>query len=194
MLVYTIGHSSHSSERFIQLLGNNGIKVVVDVRSAPYSRYASQFDMDKIKALLASEGIQYIYMGNELGGRPKDTQFYDPEGYVLYGKMAQSPPFKEGMRRLLRGASEYCIAIMCSEGNPESCHRHLLISRVLVNQGIKVTHILGDGSIQVVRSEVFPTQTNLTQVSLFGSEEVPTEWKSTQSVLHRRQRPDSSVY
>ncbi|MGI6083635.1 MAG: DUF488 family protein [Limnochordia bacterium] len=181
MLIYTIGHSRHSPETFIELLKAADIQVVVDVRSAPYSEYAPHFNADKIKALLASAGIQYLYMGKELGGRPAGSQFYDEDGYVLYNKLAESPLFKAGISRLIKGASDYRIAIMCSEGRPDSCHRHLLITRVLNEKGIDVSHILDDGSIQPVA-----------QMSLFPIEEVPGEWRSTQSVLQKKQHPSSS--
>ena len=78
--------------------------------------------------LLSSAGIQYLYLGKELGGRPNDWRFHDDDGYVLYNKLAESPMFKEGISRLIQGASDYRIAVMCSEAKPDSCHRHLLIA------------------------------------------------------------------
>ena len=184
MLIYTIGHSTHSPEAFIKLLKAVDIEVVVDVRSSPYSEYAPHFNADNIGTLLSSAGIQYLYLGKELGGRPNDSRFHDDDGYVLYNKLAESPMFKEGISRLIQGASDYRIAVMCSEAKPDSCHRHLLIARVLAENGQDVSHILADGSVQPESP----------QKSHFSMEEMPGEWKSTQSVSAKKRHPNSSVY
>ncbi|MGH2544667.1 MAG: DUF488 family protein, partial [Ardenticatenaceae bacterium] len=134
--IFTIGHSNHSLEAFVELLQRQGIEVLVDVRSQPYSRYASHFGSRSLKEVVAASGMRYVFLGNELGGRPGGAYFYDEEGYVLYGRVAASSLFLEGIARLEQGIESYRVAIMCSEEDPVGCHRHLLVGRVLRERGI----------------------------------------------------------
>ncbi len=173
--IYTIGHSNQDVESFIELLKRNSIEVVVDVRSSPYSKYASQFNKSEIQKVIQSNWIKYLFMGQEIGGKPADTQFYDSEGYVLYSHIAESPEFIEGVQRLLKGIKQYRVALMCSEENPETCHRRLLIGRVLSDHGVDVLHIRSDSSIQA--EEDFSSA----QQSIFNEDN--RAWKSTRPVL-----------
>ena len=99
--IWTIGHSNHPLEVFLDLLVQHGIDAVVDVRSSPYSRYVSHFNREAIHAALVQRAIQYVFLGDLLGGRVDDPRFYDGEGRVLYGEVAQSPGFRQGIQRLL---------------------------------------------------------------------------------------------
>ena len=146
--VFTIGHSNHPSDHFIHLLKANAIEVLVDSRSRPYSKYARQFDHESLQNILRSAGVRHIYLGRELGGRPDGDEFYDREGHVLYDRIAATPQFQVGLARLQRGISDYKVAVLCAEENPTGCHRRLLIARMLIERGIKVEHIRGDGRIQ----------------------------------------------
>ena len=129
--IFTIGHSSLDMESFISLLKDNSIDIVVDVRSNPYSRYAPQFSKNNIQNTMETNSIKYLFLGKELGGKPESLEYYDSKGYVLYSKIAESIPFQKEIKRLLKGAKAYRIALMCSEENPANCHRMLLIGRVL---------------------------------------------------------------
>ena len=112
--LYTIGHSNHAPEVFLGLLARHGIEVLVDVRSQPYSRYAAHFDKPGLSALAAGAGITYLFLGQELGGRPEGAEFYDPaDGRVLYDRVAASPLFLSGLARLETGLQRYRVAIMC---------------------------------------------------------------------------------
>jgi uncharacterized protein (DUF488 family) len=146
--LFTIGHSNHSQEALLAVLKQHEIDVLVDVRSSPYSRYSPHFNLEALKAAVNAEGIEYWFLGQELGGRPAGERFYDQDGRVLYGVLAQSPLFQDGVRRLEEGTSRRRIAIMCSEEHPAHCHRHLLIGRVLAKRGIQLRHIRGDGTVQ----------------------------------------------
>lgn len=146
--IFSIGHSNHTIEKFLSLLNAHSITALVDVRSNPYSKYASQFNSSALKAAVIKAGIKYLYLGKELGGIPKDDTFYDDDGNVDYGKLAQSPLFIEGIDRLEGGAADYRIAIMCAEENPIRCHRRLLIAPELENRSIKVVSIRGDGRLE----------------------------------------------
>ena len=145
--LWTIGHSNHSGERFIELLKRFRIDVLADVRSQPYARYASHFSQTPLRQLLADAELQYVFLGRELGGRPDEPELYDGEGRVRYGHLAQAPRFRAGLSRLLAGASQWRVAMMCSEEDPAVCHRRLLITRVLRqgNPRATVHHIRGDG-------------------------------------------------
>jgi uncharacterized protein (DUF488 family) len=146
--LFTIGHSNHELGKFLQFLKGNKIEVLVDIRSNPYSRFASQFNKDNLTKAFQANGIRYLFLGKELGGRPKDRRFYDLEGHVLYLRLSESPLFLEGIERLIHGMSPCHVALMCSEENPVKCHRYHLVSSVLEGRGITVFHIRGDGKVQ----------------------------------------------
>ncbi len=90
LIVYTIGHSNHPFEWFAELLVRHEITLLVDVRSQPYSRYVKHFNRPELEYLIERRGIPYLYMGEELGGRPNSDNYYDPEGHVLYSKVAEA--------------------------------------------------------------------------------------------------------
>lgn len=182
--IFTIGHSNLDLETFIKLLKDNNIEVLVDVRSNPYSRFASQFNKGSIQKAIQANKMKHLFLGKELGGKPEGPDFYDSDGYVLYSRIADSPLFAEGIERIIKGIKTYRIAIMCSEENPMNCHRWLLVGRVLSDKGIQVLHIRGDGRIQSeddVIQENHESKNNEAQQILFKTEE-KQEWKSTQSL------------
>ena len=147
--LWTIGHSNHAPERFVELLQQHGIEAVADVRSQPYSRFAVHFRQELLRQLLAEAEVGYVFLGRELGGRPPDPDLYDDDGNVLYGRVARSERFAEGLRRLLAGAATQRVAMMCSEEDPTRCHRRLLITQALLGRGAPPTvmHIRGDGRL-----------------------------------------------
>lgn len=143
--VFTVGHSNHTPETFISLLARHGVDEVVDVRSAPYSRYAPQFNYESLQQMLGEIGLAYEYMGGELGGRPADRSCYDADGRVLYERVAETDLFDDGIRRIMRAADERRVALLCTEKEPLECHRTLLVARALDARNVTVTHILADG-------------------------------------------------
>jgi uncharacterized protein (DUF488 family) len=188
--LFSIGHSNHPLEKLLALLGRYQIDVVVDARSHPRSRAAPQFDSRSLKTALRNAGIKYLYLGKELGGRPAGSEFYDSEGHVLYGRVAASPTFQSGLERLQRGARHYRVAVLCSEENPEHCHRRLLIGRVLATHGFSVQHIRGDGRLQT-EADLASAEPAQGQNSLFPADQ-ESAWKSTRSVSQRRPQLSSS--
>ena len=78
--IYTIGHSNHALDTFLDLLKSHEIEVLVDIRSQPYAKYATHFSGRDLKAAVTEAGIRYLFLGNELGGRPQGDEYYDPEG------------------------------------------------------------------------------------------------------------------
>ncbi len=186
--LFTVGHSNHPPEVFVGLLKRHEIQVLVDVRSYPYSRYVRHFNKEELSSALRAHGINYLYMGKELGGRPDEEDFYDEEGHVLYSRLAESPVFLGGIERLEKGIRQFRVAILCSEENPAVCHRHLLICRVMAQRGTMIRHIRGDGTIQFDADLTAPANA---QRSLFNLPE-DFAWKSLQSISPRK-LPSSSL-
>ena len=186
--IWTVGHSNHSAEHFLALLRRHDIDTLIDVRSYPYSRFAPHFNREQLAASLANTGIDYYFQGESLGGRPTDEDEYDAEGHALYDRMAARPDFRAAIGRILSGAHAHRIALLCAEGQPNDCHRRLLVGRVLTEHGIDLCHILGDGSIQ--RESEVKLCAEEDQTNLFGE---TSPWRSTQSVSHRRRQSASSA-
>ncbi len=180
----TIGHSNHGLDDFVALLREARIEVIADVRSWPHSRHVEWADAERLPSLLRDQGHRYVFLGNELGGRPNDPDCYDSEDHVLYGRVARLPAFAAGIRRLRRGTERYRVAIMCSEEDPTHCHRRLLVAKVLLELGDTVVHVRGDGRLEP-ESGVAPAME-----ALFDDED--RWWRSTRSVSRRR-RPSGSL-
>jgi len=145
--LFTIGHSNHAVESFIATLNQYRINILVDVRSWPYSQWAHQFNREILKHDLEEAGIEYIHMGDVLGGLPADRSFYIPgQERPDYRRMANTSIYQAGIQKLLSLAQNQTIAVMCSEGDHRQCHRHLLITQTLLDMGISVGHIQPDGT------------------------------------------------
>lgn len=142
--VYTVGHSNHPIDQFIQLLNRNGITAIADVRSNPYSRYQPQFNREELKRALRSAGIDYVFLGNELGARSPDPSCY-VGGRVQYSRLAAAESFKAGLDRVVKGSQSRHIALMCAEKEPLECHRTLLVGQALHGIGVPLTHIHANG-------------------------------------------------
>ena len=169
--LFTVGHSNYAMADFILLLRQFDIEVLVDVRSSPYARYATHFTGPFLKQSVVQEGFKYLYLGNELGGMPKEQEFYDEEGQLLIAKLAATDKFKEGMERLQRGVEKFRVAVMCAEEDPSHCHRHRLISKAAKERGIEVKHIRKAGRVQTddeLIAENTPDLPDVTQLNLFG--------------------------
>lgn len=145
--IFTIGHSTHTVERFVDLLRQHGVTAVADVRSSPYSRFNPQFNRETLERALKEQGIAYVFLGKELGARSDDPSCYE-KGRVQYDRLARTDLFREGLERVLKGAKSYRVALMCAEKEPLECHRTFLVSRALVSQGVPVSHILANGLVE----------------------------------------------
>ena len=88
--VHTIGHSNHPIERFVALLRGAGVEAVLDVRSVPHSRRFPQFGRQRLEAALTANGIAYVFLGDALGGKPKDDTVRR-NGMVDYELIAATP-------------------------------------------------------------------------------------------------------
>lgn len=190
--ILTIGHSDHPLEHFLGLLKRHSVDVVADTRSYPYSNFAPQYDQQPLRKALLDAGLQYVYLGRELGGRPEGDQYYDSEGHVLYAKVAGSNLFRTGLSRLEHGIHKFKIALLCAEENPANCHRRLLIGRVLLSEGIEIEHIRGDGRLQPESELSQHLNSIAAQMDLFQQTEA-SEWKSIPSVSRKRRQNSSSA-
>ena len=146
--IYTIGHSNHSWDTFYPLLRDNAIELVVDTRTNPVSRFAPFSNRRTLTDLLEGAGIDYEFAGGPLGGKPRDRSMYDAKGKPDYRKMRSTEEFGEAIDRLVGMASRRRTALLCSEEDPSSCHRVLLLCPALEAQGCVPRHIRSDGRVQ----------------------------------------------
>ncbi len=140
--IWTIGHSNRSIKHFLDLLEEQEIEVLVDVRRFPMSK-VKHFKREEMKRWLGEHGIEYVWMGEELGG-------YRRGGYKAYTKTEQ---FREGIKKLLQIAKQKKACIMCLEPNPKYCHRRY-ISAYLEQKGVEVIHILKKGQTSLIKFSI----------------------------------------
>jgi uncharacterized protein (DUF488 family) len=145
--VFTIGHSTHTQERFIALLSQHGVTALCDVRSKPYSRVNPQFNREELKKALKTHGISYVFLGKELGARSEDPSCYE-NGKVQYDRLAKTDLFRQGIQRVQDGMKTFKLALMCAEKEPLECHRTILVARHLSDLGIDVQHIHATGKLE----------------------------------------------
>ncbi len=143
-VLYTVGHSNHPIERFIELIRGVGIELVVDVRSVPFSRFAPQFNRKMLEESLNSANVGYHYLGDLLGGRPEGM---DKKAVLSWEEAMARMSFQDGLRRLAALSVSSRSAVMCAEKDPDRCHRKHLIARAVVSLGGSVVHILADGTL-----------------------------------------------
>lgn len=180
--LFTIGHSNVALDDFLGLLQQHVIQAVADVRTVPRSRYVPHFNAGQLRDALARCAISYVPLGRELGGRPEGAGFYDAQGHVLYGRLAESPAFQEGIGRVLARTQTQRIALLCSEEDPARCHRHLLIGRVLGERGVAVSHIRRDGRIETESDLAAREASAAPQDTLFDGDPGERQWESPRPV------------
>jgi uncharacterized protein (DUF488 family) len=134
-------------EQFIALLERHGVTALADVRSMPYSRFNPQYNRKALTQSLNLAGIEYVFLGAELGARSSDPACYE-EGKVSYARLASTPAFQRGIDRLQAGMASHRIAIMCAEKEPLDCHRTILVARELRKRRVEVSHILASGEVE----------------------------------------------
>ena len=146
--IYTVGHSNHSAIGFFDLLKIHEIALVADVRSYPYSKHVAHFSQKSLQKLMVSQGVEYTYLGRQLGGRPEGEEFYDMRGKLVTTLVTQSQDFVQAMEWLIETAGARRVALMCGEEDPAVCHRRTLLGRYLIGQGVNLLHIRGTGVLQ----------------------------------------------
>jgi uncharacterized protein (DUF488 family) len=150
--IYTLGHSTHPIERFLELLGEHRIELVADVRSFPSSRRWPQFNQDALSESLARAKIEYVWM-KSLGGRRHSKGVDSPHiawelpAFRSYADYADTAEFEDGLTQLCEMATRSRVGYMCSEGLWWRCHRRI-ISDYLTIRAWQVEHILPDGKLK----------------------------------------------
>lgn len=137
----TLGHSNLSSEEFIACLKKGGVELLVDVRSKPQSVRFPHFSQAVLEKALLQEGIGYLFLGEELGGRPDDADAYQADGVVDYAARRESYAFRSGIERVLKELESRSVGLMCAEEDPLDCHRFLMIAPALVAAGVSPLHL-----------------------------------------------------
>ena len=167
--VYTVGYGARALDALVETLKTHAITTVVDVRSAPYSRFKPEFSKDALELELKQHGLRYVYLGDALGGRPADPDCY-VDDKVDYERVKQKEFYRAGIERL-RSAWQRGVrfVILCSEGKPEQCHRSKLIGESLAALAIPVAHI--DEKDQLRSQDEVIERLTAGQLNLFGDHE-----------------------
>jgi len=150
--VFTVGHSNHKIEYFLELLQFQNVDCLIDVRSLPASKYNPQFNQKPLKEVLKNNGITYMHFKNEFGARQNNADLLDENGQLNFQLFRKTYDFQQGIERVDIGVSKgFRIALMCSEGNPLECHRFSMIANYLDEIGFEVKHILKNKTIKTHR-------------------------------------------
>ena len=150
-LIFTIGHSTHPLERFLELLGTHQIAIVADVRSFPSSRKWPHFNQEAIAESLACAKVEYRWI-KQLGGRRHGKRTDSPHtawqhpAFRSYADYTESAEFAAGLAELIELAARARTAYMCSEGLWWRCHRRIISDHLLV-RGWRVEHIMPTGKL-----------------------------------------------
>jgi len=128
--IFTLGTSNRAPEEFVALLKHYGIQLLADVRRFPTSRF-EHFKQENLAKLCRDAGVEYVYLGDELGG-------YRSGGYEAY---METETFHAGLEKLEALAREQPTAVTCSERLPWRCHRRF-IGRALSERGWHVRHVI----------------------------------------------------
>jgi uncharacterized protein (DUF488 family) len=146
--IFTIGHSNHALAEFLALLEKHGITAVADVRSHPFSRRNPHFNREELEPALRQLGTVYVFLGDQLGGRPGQPSLYDADGRIDYERVRATDFFQRGLERLDKARQKFTVVLMCSEADPLDCHRGLMIAPALAERGVLPSHIRADGNLE----------------------------------------------
>lgn len=141
-MIYTIGYAGVTIDRFVQILKDMRVSLLIDVRSIPKSQYFYQFNNNLLNKTLANVGIKYENWKSEFGARQENTDFYT-DNILDYGKFSKSEQFKKGISKiktLMADGENVCL--MCAEIDPINCHRAILCGKEFFSNGIDVMHII----------------------------------------------------
>jgi uncharacterized protein (DUF488 family) len=144
--VYTIGHGRAGFAEVVAVLEQHGVATIIDVRSQPFSRHAPEFSRRVLEELTATAGIGYRWMGDALGGRLDDPGLRLPNDSPDYQAIRRAPRFQAALVHLTAMVAEAKVALLCAEERPEHCHRSLLIAPALEDMGLRVVHLLHNGT------------------------------------------------
>lgn len=145
--IYSIGYSNRALKEFIRLLDKYQIEFLVDVRSRPYSKFNPDFNKEGLERFFKSNKIRYVFMGDQIGGLPEDVTCFT-DGKVDYDKCRLKESYVSGITRLVTAYEKGLqVAVMCSEGKPQDCHRSKLLGEMLRDRNIEVQHVDENGNL-----------------------------------------------
>jgi uncharacterized protein (DUF488 family) len=151
-IAWTIGHSTHELDEFVELLRRHGIELLADVRTVPKSRRMPWFWGEALAGSLPEAGIEYRHF-KDLGGfrRPRPDSpngGWRVEAFRGYADYMDSVAFRSALGELIRTTADgRQTAVMCAEADWHRCHRRLISDALLV-RGFEVLHIGSDGRVQ----------------------------------------------
>lgn len=164
--LHSIGYGARTFDQLVAALSAHRIEYLLDVRTSPYSKFKPEFAREPLEAALKTHGIRYVFVGDQLGGQPRDPDCYT-DGKVDYEKVCQQPFFQTGLERLRKAHEQHLrAALMCSEGRPEQCHRSKMIGEALAAAGVPLRHIDEDGQL-LTQTQVMDRLTG-GQLDFFG--------------------------
>lgn len=155
-MIYTIGHGDRTFAELLDAIETHSVRTIIDVRSEPYSRHAPEFSRPLLDEEATANGLGYRWFGDRLGGRPDDPSLHNAAGETDWDALAASPGFRgaaDEVAELSRGAT---AVLLCSERDPDHCHRSFLLGPAMEERGFEVRHILSDGSLRAHQPGLFP--------------------------------------
>lgn len=190
--LYTIGYTAFQPTDFLDVIANYGVKLLVDVRSLPYSAHSPEYNGPNIERLLKEHRIHYRNYAKEFGARQTNRHYFSDEGYLNFEKFAQSSQFQQGFYKLQKSIEQgYTFVLMCAEKDPATCHRSIMVSRVFNDSGYDVRHILSGGITESQKdielrlvNKYFP---NRNQITLFDE---PTDAATLISEAYKRRNSE----
>lgn len=147
MKLFTVGHSTRTIDELLMLLKHFEVDAIADVRSFPFSRHTPQFNRAELECSLKSQGLKYVFLGDELGARRKERACYI-NGVADYDLISDLPLFQQGLSRVLNGLQKMSIALMCAERDPLTCHRAILVARALKPKVQFIDHIISQDTLE----------------------------------------------
>jgi uncharacterized protein (DUF488 family) len=147
LVVFTIGHSTLTSDNFVDLLKTYGITLVADVRAMARSRYHPQFNLDTLPDALKVAGIGYTHLPG-LGGlrharADSPNMGWRNSSFRGFADYMQTPEFINDLDQLIDLAQHHAIVLMCAEAVPWRCHRSLIADALMV-RGVVVQDIVSE--------------------------------------------------
>ena len=166
--LFTVGHSNLDFLQFVKLLKDRSVDLVIDVRSQPRSSRFPQFTQPGFDKMIEDAGMRYLFLGEELGGRPDDEDAYRQDGVVNYRARRKSYAFRAGVERVLNELRHASCALLCAEEDPLECHRFLMICPELVRMGIRPLHIRKGSQSQSMTETQEEAENRLLEDNGFG--------------------------
>ena len=146
--LYTVGHSSSDWSDFVNALRKWDVTLLLDIRSRPRSLRFPHFSQPEFEQSLREASLAYLFLGEELGGRPEDPKAYRPDGVVDYRERRKSFGFQAGIERVLSELKHQDLALLCAEEDPLECHRFLMVCPELVTCAVQPQHIRKGGRLE----------------------------------------------